>query len=137
MLDSKTSDKMNCTPTMSLTSRLKWWAMFPLRLLVEIVVVLIDTMLSRYVIAGVIVGVVWIPCHFLFDASFKAWMWPTLVLGLCLIGLWEGCHMFEIRPYLANLVLVPPEPWQVRRKLGKCKAVASTEVARSEDESHK
>jgi|JI9StandDraft_1071089.scaffolds.fasta_scaffold06768_10 hypothetical protein len=128
---------MKSTPLLSLTSRLKSWAIFPFRLLVEIAVILIDTMLSRYVIAGAIVGVVWIPCHFLFDASFKAWMWPTLVLGLCLIGLWEGCHMFEIRPYLANLVLIPPEPWQVKGKSGKCEAVDSAEAARSEDASHK
>lgn len=133
-MDTETSHKIEAGAPLTATDRLKWWAIFPVRLFVEIAVVLIDTMLSRYIIAGAVVGVFWVPCHFLFDASFKAWMWPTIILGLGLIGLWEGCHMFEIRPYFANLVLTPPEPWQIRAKGQKCTPVAgATEIEQAQE----
>ncbi len=84
-----------------------WWLLFPVRLLLEIVVTLFDLLISRYLVAAVAVGTVWLPLHYAFGLSFKYWLWPTLALGLALCGLWEGCNIFVVRPYFGKWVLVP------------------------------
>jgi len=86
-----------------------WWTLFPFRLVLEIVVTLFDMTLSRYLIAGIVVGIVWAPLHLAMGTSFQYWLWPTLALGLCLTGLWEGCDIFIVRPYLSRWLLIPYE----------------------------
>lgn len=82
---------------------------FLLRLLVEIFVTAFDLYLSRLLMAAVVVAVLWVPCHFAVHTSVTWFVWPTVILASCLCGLWEGCHMFEIRPYFGRLVLFPSE----------------------------
>ena len=114
--NSMTPDSVATSSHQSPTSPQKglaWWLFFPARLTVEIFVTLFDMILSRYLIAGALVSIFWLPCYFLFGFSLVTWVWPTVILGACLCGLWDGCHMLEIRPYFSRFVLVPPEPWQV------------------------
>lgn len=87
-----------------------WWLLLPIRLLVEIPLWLFDWFLNRFVIAGLVVGLVWIPLHYLIGLSFNYWYWPTVILGIGLTGLWEGCEMFTLRPLLPSaLLLTAPE----------------------------
>ena len=85
------------------------WLLFPLRLILEIIVTLFDLTLSRHLMAAIAVGIVWLPLHLIADISYKYWLWPSLVIGLALTGLWEGCNIFVIRPYLGNWVLIPDD----------------------------
>jgi hypothetical protein len=60
-------------------------------------------------IAAIAVGIVWLPLHLVADVSYDYWLWPSLVIGLGLTGLWDGCRIFVIRPYLGNWMLVPDD----------------------------
>jgi hypothetical protein len=85
---------------------LSWFVVVPARLLVEVLVTLFDMVISRYVIATILVAVFWLPCYFLFRASFGYLYWPSLVLGLVLCGLWDGCDIFTVRPFLSRYGIV-------------------------------
>lgn len=84
-----------------------WWLLFPLRLILEIIVTLFDLTLSRHLMAAVAVGIVWLPFHLIAGINYNYWLWPSLIIGLALTGLWEGCNIYVIRPYLGNWVLIP------------------------------
>jgi hypothetical protein len=87
----------------------KWLLLFPLSCLAEVLVVLFDMVISRYLIAACVVGAIWGPCHFLFGAGLRSFFWPTLVIGCTLCGLWDGDRIFTIRKYLAKYGIVSPE----------------------------
>ncbi|MCU0721366.1 MAG: hypothetical protein MUC83_16770 [Pirellula sp.] len=84
-----------------------WWLLLPLRIPIEILVTLFDLTLSRHLIAAIVVSIIWTPLHFAIDLSFEYWLWPTVILGVCLTGLWEGCDIFIVRPYLSRWLLIP------------------------------
>lgn len=86
-----------------------WWILLPFRIFIEVLVTLFDMALSRYLIAGMVVGVVWTQLHLATDLSSKYWMWPTVVLGMCLTGLWDGCDIFTIRAILSRWLLIRHE----------------------------
>lgn len=111
-MDSEFGNKPPESETPNPARTWRWWAVFPLRLLLEIFVTLFDITLSRYLIAAIPVLMIWVPFKLAFNASISFLVWPIVVGGLALTGLWEGCHMYEIRPYFANWVLVPPESWE-------------------------
>lgn len=80
--------------------------MTPLRIISEILVTLFDMLVSRYLLAAVIIGIVWAPCHFIFGATRGWYVWPTVVLGMAFCGLWDGCQIFTIRDRVAKTGLV-------------------------------
>ena len=82
------------------------WLLFPLRVLAELCVIIFDMMLSRYLLAAAIVGVIWLPIYLLFGASHGWFIWPSVVLGMAFCGLWDGCQIFTIRDYVAKTGLV-------------------------------
>ncbi len=84
----------------------KWLILFPLRCVAEVIVVLFDMVVSRYLVAAVVVGLFWVPSHFLFGATLSLFLWPTAVLGVAFCGLWDGCEVFTIRHYLAKYGIV-------------------------------
>jgi hypothetical protein len=79
---------------------------FPLRCVAEVIAVLFDMIVSRYLVAAVIVGLFWVPSHFLFGAKPSSFLWPTVILGVAFCGLWDGCEVFTIRDYLAKYGIV-------------------------------
>ena len=85
---------------------IKWLVVFPLRCIAEVAVLLFDMIVSRYLIAACVVAVFWVPSYLLFGATHSSFSWPTLVLGVVLCGLWEGCQIFAIRDFLAKFGIV-------------------------------
>lgn len=85
---------------------LVWWILLPVRIPLEIAVILFDLTLSRHLIAAIVVGVFWGPMHLMIDLSYTYWFWPSLVIGCCLTGLWDGCEILTVRPYLARWLLL-------------------------------
>jgi hypothetical protein len=84
----------------------KWCVVAPVICIAEVVVILFDLIVSRYLVAAAVVGVFWVPAYFVFDAGSRSFFWPTLLLGMLLCGLWEGCPIFTIRDYVARFGLV-------------------------------
>ena len=81
---------------------------FPLWILAEVAVTLFDMVGSRYLVALLMVGIVWLPLHLLFDAGIGYWLWPSLVFGVFLCGLWDRCEIFTARRPLSRLGIVRP-----------------------------
>jgi len=84
----------------------KWCIIAPLLCVAEVVVIVFDLVVSRYLVAAAVVGVFWLPAYFVLDAGRRSFFWPPLVLGMLLCGLWEGCPIFTIRDYVAKFGLV-------------------------------
>ena len=80
--------------------------LLPLKIVLEIVVTLFDMVVSRHIVAAIVVGAFWLPCHFAFHASIAYFIWPTVILGLMLCGLWDGCEIITIRGRLSRIGLV-------------------------------
>jgi hypothetical protein len=87
-------------------SRVVGWLVFPLRLALEIFVILFDLILSRYLIAAAVVALIWIPFYLIASIHYKYWLWPTLILGCGLTGLWDGCKVLTIRQYFGKWLLL-------------------------------
>ena len=86
--------------------RLAGLVLLPLKIALEIAVTLFDMAVSRYIVAAMGVGVFWLPCHFIWQVSIAYFIWPTVIAGSMLCGLWEGCDIFTIRPRLSKIGLV-------------------------------
>ncbi|MDB5385193.1 MAG: hypothetical protein JWM11_839 [Planctomycetaceae bacterium] len=77
-----------------------------MRLILEIFVTLFDLIVSRYLIAATIVGVIWLPFYLFASAHYKYWLWSSLILGCGLTGLWDGCQLFALRPFLSKWLFI-------------------------------
>lgn len=75
---------------------LKELILFLIRLAVTVSVSFFDWILSRYLVAGVIVGVLWLPAFWLWRVSESWFTVPTTILGFVLCALWEGCEIFTV-----------------------------------------
>ena len=83
-----------------------WWFLFPLRVVFMIVVGIFDSVLSRYLVAVILVGLIWGPLHLLWGISVNYFTWPTLIFGILLTGLWEGCSIFTIRNWVPRWMML-------------------------------
>lgn len=88
------------------TRALSWWLLLPFRFVAEVTVGLYDFILSRYLVAAVLVGIIWVPLHLIWGISTGYYIWPTLIIGLILTGLWEGCSIFTIRHRVPRWMLL-------------------------------
>gem|GEM_PF-4248186 len=82
-----------------LTTAFKW-VLLPIRVVITIAVVLFDTVMSRYLISMIIVGVIWGPLYLIWGLSTNYFIYPSIIIGTCLCGLWDTCKIFTIHSYL-------------------------------------
>ena len=82
------------------------WFVLPFRFVAEVLVFAFDILISRYILAAVVIAVFWLPAYLAFGISHKWFLFPTIILGMCLCGLWDGCRIFTIRGRLARLGIV-------------------------------
>lgn len=74
--------------------------LFPLRFLVSLFVMLFDMFISRCLVALPVAAVFWLPLYLLADVGLVWLFRGTIVLGTLLAGLWDGCSIYTLRPYL-------------------------------------
>ena len=93
-----------------------WWLLLTVRIPLEVAAILFDSTLSRHLIAAILVGFFWGQLHLLINLSYSYWLWPSVVIGCCLTGLWDGCEVFTIRPYLGRWLLLSDDDEQAANK---------------------
>ena len=87
-------------------SRWRSIALFILRLPAEIFVLIFDAVISRFIVAAAVVSVAWIPLHFLIGLG-RGWLeWPSFILGVMLMGLWDTCSILTVGPLFSKFRLI-------------------------------
>ena len=84
--------------------RIASWLFLPIRIAIGVLIVVFDLVVTRFLVAGILTGIIWIPLHFAVDLGYGYWIWPTLPVGALLMGLWDGCDIFGIRSYFSRLL---------------------------------
>jgi hypothetical protein len=95
-------ERMDRNSTRFGCSFIYWATIFPARVLGELFLLFFDGVLSRHLVAGAICACIWVPCYLLFDADPLTFWMPTLLLGTCLCGLWEGCRILSLSAWLGR-----------------------------------
>lgn len=76
---------------------------YPLWVTTEVFIGVFDFLISRYLVAAVIVFPVLLPVALVAPVIGQRVLLATwLTLGVLLTGLWEGCRIFTIRGYLVR-----------------------------------
>jgi hypothetical protein len=89
-------------------SGIGWWLLLPVRLSIGLPLWIFDWLLNRFVIGAALAGIVFIPLHLFFGLDYKYWYRATIVFGIGLTGMWEGCEMFAIGPFLPRWLQLSP-----------------------------